>query len=738
MSTVAITLKTSDLTGRAAVHLAEAKEENYKRADHLFARLMVVQWLAGIAATLLLSPRTWAGASSQLHPHVIAAIFLGGAITALPVYLACAYSGKAWTRHVVAVAQMLMSSLFVHLSGGRIETHFHVFGSLAFIAFYRDWRVLMTATVVVGLDHALRGMFWPQTVYGVLSTSNWRTLEHVGWVAFVDIVLWISMQQSVREMTHVAGRQAALEDANDDQKRAEEDLRRAQSDLEQRVVDRTADLAKTNETLQAEISERKRAEWQLNIQYAVSRVLTESSTLKEASAGILQTVCENLNWEVGEFYTVDRRAGVMRFDDMWSAPNAQIDAFITLSRQTTFARGIGLPGRVWASGKPIWISDVDVDENFPRASAAKQVGLHGAFSFPILTGNEVSGVIEFFSREIRQPDEELLRMFAVLGSQLGQFFERKRAEEALRESEARYRRLFEANPLPMWVYDLETLSFLEINGAAISHYGYRREEFLSMTISDIHPTADKPRLLANVARAADHTVENAGVWRHRKKDGSLIDVEITSHVLDYGGRRAKFVSAFDITERKAADKALQETEEKYRSIFEHSNDGIFQNTPEGRFLSANPALARMLGFDSPEELIRERGDIERQGYADPVMRAKFKQALEENGFITGFEYEVYRKDGARIWVAENSRIVRDAEGRALYYEGSVQDITERKRAEAERQVISEIVQGVIDDQPRRAARTGPPLHRQTPLRRELLRRSARPQNRPDPFRVMGG
>jgi two-component system sensor histidine kinase/response regulator len=167
----------------------------------------------------------------------------------------------------------------------------------------------------------------------------------------------------------------------------------------------------------------------------------------------------------------------------------------------------------------------------------------------------------------------------------------------------------------------------------------------------------------------------AGVARRLKEDNRSLQVEVT--------------------ERKAADKALQKAEEKYRSIFERSNDGIFQNTPEGRFLSANPALARILGFDSPEELISGRDDIERQGYADPAMRDKFKKTLEENGFITGFEYEVYRKDGARIWVSENSRVVRDAEGRVLYYEGSVQDITARKRAEAERQVISEIVQGVI-------------------------------------------
>ena len=136
-------------------------------------------------------------------------------------------------------------------------------------------------------------------------------------------------------------------------------------------------------------------------------------------------------------------------------------------------------------------------------------------------------------------------------------------------------------------------------------------------------------------------------------------------------------------ERKQSEKALRDAEEKYRSIFEQSSEGIFQNTPDGRFVSANPALARMLGFDSPEELISGRGDIERQGYVDPALRDKFKETLEKNGFIIGFEYEVYRKDGVKIWVAESSRIVRDAEGRALYYEGSVQEITERKRAETE-------------------------------------------------------
>jgi PAS domain S-box-containing protein len=150
-----------------------------------------------------------------------------------------------------------------------------------------------------------------------------------------------------------------------------------------------------------------------------------------------------------------------------------------------------------------------------------------------------------------------------------------------------------------------------------------------------------------------------------------------------------------VGERKRAEGALKEAERKYRGIFENAVEGIFQNTPDGRFVSANPALARMLGFESPEELMSARQNIERQGYVDPTIRNAFREKLKTEGVVTGFEYEVYRKDGSKIWVSENTRIVFDGKGEPLYYEGSVQDITERKRAEAERQVTSDIVHGAI-------------------------------------------
>src|SRR5205823_6026339 len=132
-------------------------------------------------------------------------------ITILPVFMALKQAGKPMTRHTIAVGQMLMSALLIHLTGGRIETHFHVFGSLAILAFYRDWRVLISASVVVSVDHLLRGKLWPQSVYGVLSAPVWRSFEHAGWVVFEVTFLIVSIHQSLGEMLNVAERQANLE-----------------------------------------------------------------------------------------------------------------------------------------------------------------------------------------------------------------------------------------------------------------------------------------------------------------------------------------------------------------------------------------------------------------------------------------------------------------------------------------------------------------------------------------------
>ncbi|MDQ3817538.1 MAG: PAS domain S-box protein, partial [Acidobacteriota bacterium] len=258
--------------------------------------------------------------------------------------------------------------------------------------------------------------------------------------------------------------------------------------------------------------------------------------------------------------------------------------------------------------------------------------------------------------------------------------ERKQAEEALRESEQRYRLMFESNPHPMWVFDLETLRFLAVNESAARHYGYTREEFMAMTIKDIRPPEDVMALAESFARM-DGGLSSWGIWRHRKKNGQIIQVEITTHTLTFAGRRAQVVLAHDVTERIEADEALKRAEKKYRSIFENAVEGIFQSTPSGKFISVNPAAAQLLGYDSPEELIADRINIMAQHYVDPSCRRELERMLAEQDIVAGFECEVFRKDGSRIWVIENIRAVRDEGGELVYYEGSIEDITERKLAQ---------------------------------------------------------
>src|ERR1700731_1489408 len=200
-----------DCARRSDELFEQQQQEIYRNTDQLFARLMIFQWIAAVAMALLISPYTWIGQSSAIHIHVWAAIFLGGAISFFPIGLTRAWPGAAITRYVIAVGQMLMSALLISVTGGRIETHFHVFGSLVILSFYRDWRGVISLPIFVGFVYFFLGIYWPYSVYGVLTATPWRSIEHAAWVVFEDIFLVISCLRSIREMRSIANRTAALE-----------------------------------------------------------------------------------------------------------------------------------------------------------------------------------------------------------------------------------------------------------------------------------------------------------------------------------------------------------------------------------------------------------------------------------------------------------------------------------------------------------------------------------------------
>lgn len=203
---------TISLDKRAQELYLEHLQKVQVRTDKLFAPLLLLQWVACIIIVLVVSPLAWEGMTSYLHPHVWFAVILGAVITLPAIYLIYVSPGKLATRIVVAISQMTFSTLLIHLTGGRIETHFHIFGSLAFLAFYRDSRVIVVATAVAVFDHLLRGLLIPESIYGVLTASPWRTVEHGAWVVFEDMVLIMGGKKARQEMQEIAIQRAQNEE----------------------------------------------------------------------------------------------------------------------------------------------------------------------------------------------------------------------------------------------------------------------------------------------------------------------------------------------------------------------------------------------------------------------------------------------------------------------------------------------------------------------------------------------
>ena len=185
-----------------------------------------------------------------------------------------------------------------------------------------------------------------------------------------------------------------------------------------------------------DITERKLAEQRLLVQHAVTQILAAAATLGEATPELLRAVGECLLWDVGALWHVDRDAAVLRCVETWHAAGVTVPEFEAATRQRTFQRGSGLPGRVWFRREPVYIPDVTKDAEFLRAPIAAREALHAGLGVPIVLGGEVLAVMEFFSNEIRPPDQDVLDMMAIIGSQIGQFIERKRAEEALAHARA--------------------------------------------------------------------------------------------------------------------------------------------------------------------------------------------------------------------------------------------------------------------------------------------------------------
>ncbi|HEV8682209.1 MAG TPA: PAS domain S-box protein [Actinomycetota bacterium] len=397
-----------------------------------------------------------------------------------------------------------------------------------------------------------------------------------------------------------------------------------------------------------DITARKDAEQRLYAQYAITRVLAEAETLREATPRLLQTVGETLDWPVGAIWRVDQANDVIRCVDVWVAPGANVEEFVNLTRQTALPPGRGLPGRVWESGESLWIVDVVHDTNFPRAPAAYAVGLHGAFGFPITGRGEILGVIEFFAPETREPDERLLEMMAAVGSRIGQFIERREAEAAVRESEGRKAAILES-ALDCIVSMDHRGRIIEWNPAAEQTFGHVRDDVMGRPLVEvIIPPALRDRHRRGLARHV--ATGEARILGQRlelpalRGDGSEFPAELTITRVEASNPPMFTGVIRDITDRlrtEAERERLLEAEQAAREAAERATERLTFLADVSSALASSldyrrtlPRVARLaiprVADACLVYMLQEDGSIARLAmeHADPAHHAIGERAAE--------------------------------------------------------------------------------------------------------------
>lgn len=438
------------------------------------------------------------------------------------------------------------------------------------------------------------------------------------------------------------------------------------------------------EGLITDINESQKTEAEINLLQTLSSVLRDAQDFDSALEVALRQVCQATSWEFGEGWVKNESKTYLKSHTKWYAQskrNSKLKKFREQSISYTFAPNVGLPGKVWSSRKPKWIQDVSEEPMFLRGAIAKECGLKAGLGVPIIANDEVVAVLVFFMSHASPQERRLLDLVVAVASQLGIIIQHKITATELQESKRELASLI--NAIPGLFFRVNINSKWSKNYLSAGCYeltGFTLEELIvegSISFKKITHPQDLPRVIEKIQESIENQKPYVVEYRICTKSGEEKWVWEKGHGVFGEDGMVLGIEGFvtEITQRKQMEESLRDSEEKYRSIFENAMEGIFQTTPDGNYLSANPALARIYGYTCPEELMRSLKDIEHQLYVVPGRRAELINLLQKNDVVADFESQVYRQDGRIIWIAENCRAVRNLTGDLLYYEGTVEDIT---------------------------------------------------------------
>jgi PAS domain S-box-containing protein len=451
----------------------------------------------------------------------------------------------------------------------------------------------------------------------------------------------------------------------------------------------------------------------LAAQYAVARALSDSDTLEEAAPRLLEAIGGTLGWALGGAWMVGE-PGPLRCVATWEAPGVDPAGFDTLSREVVLRRGVGLPGRAWELGRPVWLADVTHEENFPRVDAARRTGLRAAIAFPALADGEVLAVFEFFGQDVRPPDRDLILLMGGLGRRIGEFLKALRGTEALRESEARKGAIL-ASALDCVITIDHEGRVIEFNRAAEQTFGYRQDDVVGRELAELivppalrerHRHALRRYLETGRSAILGRRVELMGL----RVDGSEFPVEVT--ITRVGGQSPPLFTGYlrDITERKRVEderEALLRREresrlnatrarEQLEAIVGGIADAVTAVAPSGQLLFANEAAVRTLGYSSVEELLASDAEEllarfemwDQSGQPLAPYRLPWRRAFRGEDAEEEIRYR-NRETGEMRWSLVKATPIFGEDGQVDMAINLVEDITEHKRSEHDQTFLSE-------------------------------------------------